>query len=71
MRIILVSLLLLILSIGFVIAMDWLVGVPLFISIENIWQPFKLMMQGELVIAVLFVIFTIGYEALVLSKQKR
>lgn len=71
MRIFLVSLLLLILSVGFVIAMDWLVGIPLFVSIENVWQPFKLMMQGELVIGVLFVLLTIGYTASVHLKSKR
>lgn len=71
MRIFLVSLLLLILSVGFVMAMDWLVGVPLSASIENVWQPFKLMMKGELTTGVLFVLLSISYTASVHKKSKR
>jgi hypothetical protein len=71
MRILGVSLLLTILSVGFVMTMDWLVGVPLSASISNIWQPFKLMMNGELATGVLFVILMIGYTANVHKKSKR
>lgn len=71
MKIAAVSALLFALSIGFVAAMDWLVGIPLSVSIENMWLPFKAMMGNELVIAVIVLIFTVGYTAFFHRRRKR
>ncbi|MDP9697638.1 hypothetical protein J2T16_000535 [Paenibacillus intestini] len=72
MRIFIVSIVLLLLSVGFVICMDLLVGLPLSVSLENIISPFTFMTPQELVTVVIFMLYVIVKPINVhLKKQKQ
>lgn len=57
-----------ILSIGFVIAMDLLVGIPLHVSFSNIWLPFESMMNEEIFMLLLLFLYS---AALAYYRSKR
>lgn len=66
----LLSLMLFILSVGFVIAMDLLVGIPLYVSFSNIVLPFESMVGEELIMLVILFLFS-AVHAYRTNKKKR
>ncbi|MBB6021715.1 hypothetical protein HNR77_002810 [Paenibacillus sp. JGP012] len=60
MRVLIISLVLLGLSSGFVILMDLLIGLPLYVSISNVTSPFLFMKTDEWFTLILVLLYVIG-----------
>lgn len=63
MLIIFLFLLLLGLSVGVVVAMDLLVGIPLQVSFNNIWLPFESLMAEELLMLLLLFFYSAAHAS--------
>ncbi|MGQ8873525.1 hypothetical protein [Paenibacillus amylolyticus] len=60
MRVLLIFLVLLGLSISFVILMDLLIGLPLYVSISNATSPFLFMKVDEWITLIFVLLYVIG-----------
>lgn len=71
MKIGLLLLMLVILSVGFVVAMDLLAGIPLLVSFSNITLSFESMVGEEWVMLVILCLFSVVQVFLANKKKKR
>ncbi|MDQ6419524.1 hypothetical protein RB620_08775 [Paenibacillus sp. LHD-117] len=71
MRIILLSLTLFLLSVGFVFAMDLLVGFPVHVSFSNIWLPYESMVGEEIAVLVLLFLYSAAHYAYIHFRKKK
>ncbi|PZT56885.1 hypothetical protein [Paenibacillus silvae] len=71
MQVLLISVLLLFLSVGFVIAMDMVIGLPLHESLSNITSPFLFMKMDEVITLGFVMIYVIGKPIILHFLSKR